>query len=424
MIVYKFGGASVKDAAAFRNIFQILSALSSAEKPLVVVSAMGKTTNALEEVFQLAHQGLSYTETLQNSQRYHLNILQELFPQQDAPVYEAVGKQFQELQDILTNVSPDDFDRHYDQVVSMGELLSSLILHHFLQAQGLANLWLDSRQYIRTDSTWREGKVDWEWTETQIHAHLPAILEQQPVITQGFIAGTEQGATTTLGREGSDFSAAIFAYCLQAQSLTIWKDVPGLLNADPKLFEETIRYEEIAYQEAIEMAYYGASIIHPKTVQPLAKRCIPLYVKSFLHPQEPGTVIWNCQHSRIAPSFILKQNQCLLSFHTKDFGFISEENLSVIFQALSQYRLKINMMQNSAISFSVCTDYDAQRVPRLIEALTPEFVVLYNSPLHLYTIKNYDQESLEKIATGKEVLLEQRSRQTYQLVCRPAHAAR
>ncbi|MGV3539670.1 MAG: aspartate kinase [Rufibacter sp.] len=421
MIVYKFGGASVKDAAAFRNIAKILTHLPPEEQLLLVVSAMGKTTNALEEVYQRAYDQQDYSEALQICRDYHQDILQELFPLQNAPVYAQVAQQFQQLEQILTNVSPPDFDRQYDQVVSWGELLSSLILHHFLQDHHFPNHWVDSREFIRTDTNWREGRVDWEETEALISAALPSMLEVRPIVTQGFLGGTEHGATATLGREGSDFSAAIFAYCLQAQSLTIWKDVPGLLNADPKLFEETVRYEEIAYQEAIEMAYYGASVIHPKTIQPLAKRCIPLYVKSFLHPQEPGTVIWNCQHSRIAPSFILKQNQCLISFHTKDFGFISEENLSAIFQALSQYRLKINMMQNSAISFSVCTDFDDKKVPPLIAALEADFVILYNQPLQLYTIKNYDQGSLEKIAKGKEILLEQRSRQTYQLVCRPAH---
>ncbi|ALI98160.1 aspartate kinase [Rufibacter tibetensis] len=420
MIVYKFGGASVKDAVAFRNIFHILSLLQDQEKPVVVVSAMGKTTNALEHTFKLAHQGLSYSEPLLEIQQYHQSNVQNLFPSGNHPVYKALQEQFSSLENTLQQVRPqEDFDQQYDQVISVGELLSSVILHHFLSSQGYQNHWLDCREYVRTDATWREGRVDWERTENQISQHLPSILENSPVITQGFIGGTTDGSTTTLGREGSDFSAAIFAYCLQAASLTIWKDVPGLLNADPKLFKDTIRYEEIAYQEAIEMAYYGASVIHPKTVQPLAKRCIPLHVKSFLHPDKPGTVIWNCQHDRIAPSFILKQNQCLLSFHTKDFGFISEQHLSSIFQALSQHRLKINLMQNSAISFSTCVDADKTRVEAVRAQLADEFVILYNEPLHLFTIKNYDQPSLEKLTHGKEILLEQRSRQTYQFICRP-----
>ncbi|MBC3541276.1 aspartate kinase [Rufibacter sediminis] len=419
MRVYKFGGASVKNAEAFRNVLRILTLLPASEKPVVVVSAMGKTTNALEQMFGQAYRKEDYTQTLQEMQRYHEAVVQELFPAQDHPVYAALQQQFTYLQDTLTAVEPTQFDRQYDQIISVGELLSSLILHHFLCSQGFDNHWLDCREYLRTDDTWREGRLDWDVTQQQIQRDLPAILEKKPIITQGFIGRTADGATTTLGREGSDFSAAIFAYCLEAESLTIWKDVPGLLNADPKLFQDTVRYEEIAYQEAIEMAYYGASVIHPKTVQPLAQKCIPLYVKSFLHPEQPGTVIRNCQHDRIAPSFILKQNQCLLSFHTKDFGFISEQHLSSIFQALSKHRLKINLMQNSAISFSTCVDADAPKVEALKEELTQEFVILYNQPLHLFTIKNYDQASLDRLTTGKEILLEQRSRQTFQFICRP-----
>ncbi|WP_460894372.1 aspartate kinase [Rufibacter soli] len=420
MIVYKFGGASVKDAAAFRNLFQILKGLPINANPLVVVSAMGKTTNALETCFTQAFKGESYAAALQQTRLYHWQILQELFPEPAHPVYEAVGQQFTQLEESLRQTIPQDFDRQYDQIISVGELLSSLILHHFLCQRGYKNQWLDARDFLRTDATWREARLDWDWTEKEISSKLPALLQEAPAITQGFIGRAADGQTTTLGREGSDFSAAIFAYCLQAPALTIWKDVPGLLNADPKLFEETTRYEEIAYQEAIEMAYYGASVIHPKTVQPLAKRCIPLYIKSFLHPQEPGTVIHSCQHDRIAPAYILKQNQCLLSFHTKDLGFITEQQLGTIFQALGQHRVKINMMQNSAISFSVCVDHDQARIDALKADLAEEFNVLYNQPLFLYTIKNYDEASLQKLTAGKEILLEQRSRQTFQFVCRPA----
>ncbi|RNI31194.1 aspartate kinase [Rufibacter latericius] len=419
MIVYKFGGASVKNAAAFKNVLSILSMLPSPEKTLVVVSAMGKTTNALEQVYILAFQGQDYTQTLQEMRQYHLEIVQELFQDSKHPVYAALQDHFIFLENTLETVQPTEFDRQYDQIISVGELLSSLILHHYLCSQGFQNQWLDCREYLRTDDTWRESRLDWDYTEQKIQQHLPAILEKEPIITQGFIGSSPTGATTTLGREGSDFSAAIFAYCLQADSLTIWKDVPGLLNADPKLFKDTLRYEEIAYQEAIEMAYYGASVIHPKTVQPLAKRCIPLYVKSFLHPDQPGTVIRNCQHDRIAPSYILKQNQCLLSFHTKDFGFISEQHLSSIFQALSKHRLKINLMQNSAISFSTCVDADEPKVEALKAELAQEFVILYNQPLYLFTIKNYDQPSLDSLTAGKEILLEQRSRHTLQFICRP-----
>ncbi len=410
----------MKDAGAFRNIARLLSALPQTGQLVVVVSAMGKTTNALEEMYQQAFRQQDFSEGWQRCRQYHLGIVQALFPDKGASVYGIIENQFQALQQLLERVEPQEFDFQYDQIISVGELLSSQILHHFLHQQGLATHWLDCRTCLRTNATWREAQVNWTQTETLIQETLPSLLKNNIVVTQGFIGGTGQGHTTTLGREGSDFSAAIFAYCLSAESMTIWKDVPGLLNADPKLFPTTICYEEIAYQEAIEMAYYGASVIHPKTVAPLAKKGIPLYVKSFLNPQEAGTVIKNCRHDRIAPAFIVKQNQCLLSFHSKDYGFVTEQNLSTIFQALSEHRLKINVMQNSAISFSVCTDYDAARVQALVENLQPEFQILYNQPLHLYTVKNYDQASLDAISEGKEILLEQRSRQTYQLVCRPA----
>ncbi|GAA4314855.1 aspartate kinase [Nibribacter koreensis] len=419
MKVFKFGGASVKDASAVRNIFKILSDLPEKEQLVVVVSAMGKTTNALEDIYRKAHQRQEFAPALESSKAYHLDIVRELFPDPGCPVYAEVAAQFQELEQTLSSLQPDHWDQQYDQVISRGELLSSIILHHYLQSQGLSTYWLDCRTCLRTDSTWREGRLDWTYTENQIQSTLPAILQKQIVITQGFIGGTADGLTTTLGREGSDYSAAIFAYCLNAASLTIWKDVPGLLNADPKLFKEATRYDEVAYQEAIEMAYYGASVIHPKTIQPLANKCIPLYVKSFLHPELPGTVIHDCQHGKIAPSFILKQNQCLLSFKAKDLGFISEEHLSAIFQAVHAVRLKINMMQNSALSFSVCCDYDEARVQQLKLSLSDQFIIKYNQPLHLFTIQNYDKGSIQRLTNGREILMEQRTRHTFQFVSRP-----
>lgn len=410
----------MKDAAAFQNIHRILALASQGEQLLLVVSAMGKTTNALEVIFHQAHQQQDFSLAFQSCKDYHFQILQELFPDPAQVIFTLIEEKFRELEDTLQHLLPDRYDQQYDQIISYGEILSSLILHHYLRSQGFANTWIDSRKYLRTDTTWREGKLDWTWTERLIQHDLPGLLQEQPLVTQGFLGGSAEGATTTLGREGSDFSAAIFAYCLRAQSLTIWKDVPGVLNADPKLFPDTVLYDQIAYQEAIEMSYYGASVIHPKTIQPLANRGIPLYVKSFLHPLEPGTVIHNCLHERIAPAFILKQQQCLLSFHTKDFGFITENNLSTIFQALSEWRIKINLMQNSAISFSICTDFHELRIQQLVQSLSDEFVILYNQPLHLFTIKNYDQESILKLTEGREILLEQRTRNTFQFVCRPA----
>ncbi|RZK16027.1 MAG: aspartate kinase [Hymenobacter sp.] len=306
-----------------------------------------------------------------------------------------------------------DYDQQYDQVISFGELLASRIVAQVLGAQ-----LLDARRLIRTDQTWREGKVAWATTEQHIQAALLPLLAQGPVLTQGFIGGTADGRTTTLGREGSDYSAAIFAYCLRADSVTIWKDVAGLLNADPKIFPDTVRYPEISYQETIEMAYYGASVIHPKTLKPLADRKIPLRVKSFLDPTAEGTLIHDCQHPPLAPAFIRKTGQYLLSLESKDFAFISEENLEVIFGALAQARLKINVMQNSALSFSVCLDGEPARLAQAVAALRTQFRVQYNEGLTLFTIKNYTPSSVAQLLQGRAVLLEQRTRSTFQVVVR------
>jgi aspartate kinase len=271
---------------------------------------------------------------------------------------------------------------------------------------------------LRTDHTWREGRLDWPTTERNLRAALPPLLQQGPVVTQGFLGGTAGGQTTTLGREGSDYTAAILAYCLDAASVVIWKDVAGLLNADPKVFKDTVRYPEVSYQETIEMAYYGASVIHPKTIKPLAVRQIPLLVKSFLDPKAEGTKIHNCRHGLLAPAYIRKTGQCLLSFESKDLTFISEENLEVIFGALAQVRLKINLMQNSAISFSVCTDFSAYRLDKLLVLLREQFAIHYNTGLDLYTIKNYNAASIRRLTEDRQLLLEQRTRQTFQFVCR------
>ncbi|PKV66433.1 aspartate kinase [Pontibacter ramchanderi] len=421
MKVFKFGGASVKDASALQNLSQIVSAQGGNKELLLVVSAMGKTTNALEQVYDLATAGQDFSEALQQSRQYHLAIVHELFPNREHPVYERLEHLFAQLQQVLQTSKSQlitNHDRGYDQVVSFGELLSSVIVHYFLQEQGIANAWVDSRKYIQTDTTWREARVDWAWTERVIKRDLPALLENQLIVTQGFLGGTNNGLTTTLGREGSDFSAAIFAYCLDAKGLYIWKDVAGLLNADPKRFAHTVRYRELDYQETVEMAYYGASVIHPKTIKPLANKSIPLYVKSFLDPTAEGTKICDCRFEKLSPAYIVKDNQCLVSFSAKDFTFISEKNLGTIFNALSELRLKINLMQNSAISFSICTDYNEERLQKLLDTLKDQFTIHYNTALQLFTIKNYDNESIQEITKGKELLLEQRTRTTFQVVCR------
>lgn len=421
MKVYKFGGASVRDAEAIRNLARIVGKNTPQEQLLIVVSAMGKTTNALEEIFHLAHAGQDYAAPLTALREYHAGVAAALLSEAGGQIPPSTANQshlanlLAQLCEQLTTLTPGDYDRQYDQIVSYGELLATSIV-----AQALGAHWLDCRPLIRTDHTWREGRLDWPTTEYNIRDEVPPLLLTGPVVTQGFLGGTASGATTTLGREGSDYTAAIFAYCLHAESVTIWKDVAGLLNADPKIFADTVRYPEISYQETIEMAYYGASVIHPKTIKPLAVQRIPLYVKSFLDPTAEGTRIGDCRHAALAPAFIRKADQCLISFESKDLTFISEENLEVIFGALAQVRLKINLMQNSAISFSVCTDFSAYRLEKLLNHLRDHFTIHYNTGLELYTIKNYDAASIQRLTMGRELLLEQRTRLTFQFVCRDA----
>ncbi|WP_210516189.1 aspartate kinase [Hymenobacter terricola] len=413
--VYKFGGASVKDAAAILNLRRIVREYGSNASLLIVVSAMGKTTNALEEIFQLAYAGQDYARPLAGLEMFHREVAAELLDPSEVEM--ALNEYLGDLRQSLAELIPGNFDQQYDQIVSYGELLSSRIV-----AAAIDGNWQDCRELIQTDTTWREGKVDWVGTEAAIwnmlrHKGGPP-MHQVPVVTQGFIGRAPDGLTTTLGREGSDYTAAIFAYCLRAESVTIWKDVAGLLNADPKIFPDTVRYPEISYRETIEMAYYGASVIHPKTLKPLAERNIPLRVKSFLDPEAEGTLIHDCRHAALAPAIIRKTDQCLLSFASKDFAFISEENLEVIFGALAQAKLKINVMQNSAISFSVCTDFSERRISQLLDLLREQFTLHYNTGLTLFTIKNYDAASVARLTAGRELLLEQRTRGTFQFVCK------
>ena len=424
LLVYKFGGASVKDAAAIRNLRHVVETTAQGRPLLIVVSAMGKSTNALEEIFELAYTGGDYTAPLSRLEAYHQEAAQllatHLKPNIQADIQEMLGEVFEELHEQLASMSDQrSHDEQYDQVVSYGELLASQLVALVL-ADSRPSRWLDCRPLLRTDTSWREGRVNWTLTENNLRAAVPPLLREANavVVTQGFVGGTTKGRTTTLGREGSDYSAAIFAYCLKAESVTIWKDVAGLLNADPKLFTDTVRYPEISYQETIEMAYYGASVIHPKTLKPLADRKIPLRVKSFLDPAAEGTLIHDCQHPPLAPAFIRKTGQYLVSLESKDFAFISEENLEVIFGALAQARLKINVMQNSALSFSVCLDGEPARLAQAVAALRTQFRVQYNEGLTLFTIKNYTPGSVAQLLEGRSVLLEQRTRSTFQVVVR------
>lgn len=416
MKVFKFGGASVKTGAAVRNVAQILKTHDPSQV-LVVISAMGKTTNALEELVDSYFHGKNGTRQLcEDIKTFHFEILTDLFPTPNW-VFQEVHKVFEELYKKLFTRPSSNYDFEYDQIVSLGEIVSTLIVSGYLKNNGFSCEWVDARQLIRTDRNFREGKVDWEVTSELIKQELSKeIYIGKTIVTQGFIGHTAENQTTTLGREGSDYSAAILAWNLNAESVTIWKDVPGMLNADPKWFDDTVRLPKISYKEAIELSYYGATVIHPKTLKPLQNKHIPLYVKSFVDPADSGTVIQeDSSNDHLIPSFIFKIDQLLISIIPKDFSFVVEENLRDIFDLFSKGNVKINLMQNSALDFSVAVD-DTMKARNLIEKLRDHYKVLFNEKQELVTIRHYDQKTIERVLTGKKVLLEQRTRQTLRMV--------
>lgn len=408
MHVFKFGGASVKDAAGVRTLTDIVK--KQGKHVLIVVSAMGKTTNALETLVRAYVNGQAdvMQQTLATIRAYHKHIMDEL--DVDCSLLHTT---FAQLERYLAQPPSDFYDENYDQIVSLGEILSTQIIAAYLEYKNISAHWLDARQLIRTDTCFREGRVD--WTETS-HRVNQAVHRRGVAITQGFIGQSADGRTTTLGRDGSDYSAAIFAHCLNAERVTIWKDVPGVLNADPKWFDETVLLEQITYQDAIELAYYGATVIHPKTIKPLQNKGISLFVRSFLMPNAPGTAIGNYEQHLATPSFIFKVNQVLISLHPADFSFIAEDNLSRIFGRFALAGVKINLMQNTAISFSVVVDNDPDRVAALLIHLKEDFRVSYNERLELITIRYYNQATIDRVLVNKQLLLEQKSRYTVQLV--------
>lgn len=417
MKVFKFGGASVKDADGVKNLASVVKRFGS-EKLIIVVSAMGKTTNALERLTQAFFYKKENPETVLNEIReYHLNIMNGLFNNADHPVYDDVHNTLVELEWAIEDEPTHSYDCEYDQIVSVGEIISTKIVAAYLKETGFSCVWKDVRDYIKTDNTYREGKVDWELTQNRISTELlPAFNANNIVVTQGFIGVTSENFTTTLGREGSDYTAAIFAFCTEAESLTIWKDVPGVLNADPKWFDDTRLIPQMTYQDAIELTYYGATVIHPKTIKPLQNKNIPLLVRSFINPDQEGTRIHNVQTPLPVPCFIFKVNQVLISISPRDFSFIVEENLGSIFSLFSRHRVKVNTMQNSAISLSLCVDDDPLKLPELLKELQKQYRVLYNDQLELVTIRYYDQATLDRVTTGKNTILEVKSRYTAQLV--------
>lgn len=414
--VFKFGGASVRDAKSVQNMTKIIAAHQN-EKLLVVVSAMGKMTNAFEALLEKAIEEEPAEESILEIQEFHSNIIQEL----DLTSHQALREDMEEIYEQLVHglngySSAFGYDFVYDQTVSLAEVISTKIISAYLNKQGINTLWVDARKVVKTNNTHRQAMVDWGATQAMIKSQVLPQMEEQVVLTQGFIGSNAKYNTTTLGREGSDFSAAIFATSLNAESVTIWKDVPGVLNADPKKFENTKLYERLPYKEAAEMTYYGATVIHPKTIKPLAQKGIPLYVRSFQNMEERGTVIEECIVPNLNPAIIHKDNQTVISFKISDFSFINEGHIHTIFDHIKRLDLTINLMQNSAISFTICMDDNPKKREQLRTALMEEFRIYYNEGLEMITVKNYNQDTINELMEGKEVIIEQRSRNNFQMV--------
>ncbi len=419
MKVFKFGGASVKDAAAVRNVADIIS-LFKGDKIGVVVSAMGKTTNALELIVDaLYHREKSTFDSLVEERKsFHIDIISSLFKDVNHPIYAEITTEFELLSKMYDARIPDNYNFEYDQIVSLGEVISTKIVNAFLNECNISSRYADARLLIRTNNKYREGEVDWNKTEELFKLNfIPVFSECDVQVIQGFIGHTSEGLTSTLGREGSDYTAGIMAFCCDAESVTIWKDVPGMLNADPKWFDNTIKLNRISFHEAIELSYYGASVIHPKTLKPLQNKNIPLYVKSFIEPHASGTVIQSStSEDHLVPSFIFKMNQVLFSFTPKDFSFIVEQNLSDIFSRLAKADAKINLMQNSALNFSILVDEEKVSIEEIQRLFEDTYNVRFNQGLELVTVRHYDQETLDRVTTDKEIILQQKTRETARLI--------
>ncbi len=417
MKVFKFGGASVKDADAIKNVAKILSSYKE-EKLMIVLSAMGKTTNALEAVVEayVNKKGDAF-EALGKVKDVHYQMLSLLFDEGDA-VFDAVNDTFVEIEWVIEDDAAESYDYIYDQIVSIGEMLSTKILAAYLNKVGLLTNWLDARDVIATDNTYREAQVQWKETIARMNETVPSMLEKGFVITQGFIGGTSENFTTTLGREGSDYTAAICSYCLDAESMSVWKDVPGILTADPRVFKNVTKLDRLSYREAIEMTYYGAKVIHPKTIKPLQNKSIPLHVKSFIDPTGEGTMISGIMEQRYPPMVVLLKNQALIHVSRRDFSFVEEESLSELFRLFKKHRIKVNMMQNSAISFSVCINHVPRRLAAFLDEIKDDYQVICDEDLQLTTVRHYTPEIIRELKQGRMVLLEERIHKTIQMVMR------
>ncbi len=414
MKIFKFGGVSIKNAVGVKNVAQVLQK-TGYDDILIVISAMGKMTNAFEKLtdaYFYKKEELSFL--IDHVRAHHYNIASDLFKSKKHQIFSEIEEIFTEMTKFMVSNRSKDYNYVYDQIVAIAELISTKIVSVYLNDIGIINSWIDVRECIKTNSDYRDAKVNWNLTEQYIKT---TILPKKLYITQGFIAGDKEGNITTLGREGSDYSAGIFAYCLDAESLTIWKDVDGVLNADPRYFKETELLQQISYTEAIELAFYGASVIHPKTLQPLQKKEIPLFVKSFVKPENKGTTVGRGIHILPEiPCFIVKKNQILLSISSIDFSFIVERNISEIFELLHEHKMKVNLIQNSAISFSVCMDDAYGNFENLLSELKNKFNIDFDKAVSLYTIRHFNENAITKIEDTNKVLLKQMSKETVQIV--------
>lgn len=420
--IYKFGGASVKNHEGIRNVANIIKKYGLQKSLIIVVSATGKTTNQLEEVIKEKFKNIkSALELLKAIHEKHIHIAQELGFEEEHVVYQEIQEHFVEAEWIIEETREMSFDYVYDQIIAVGELISSRILSSWLEKVGIDIEWIDAREIIQTNDTYRDARIEWENTNSKIINTLSPVLRNgKMIVTQGFIGSTTENNTTTLGREGSDYTAAILSSAVQAESMTIWKDVPGILTADPAKFLNVSKLDRLTYTEAIEMTYYGAKVIHPKTIQPLKLKSIPLYVKSFIHPEGEGSVITGDIDLEYPPIVVLEPNQALVHFSSNDLSFIAEHHLAHLFKLFEKHRIKINMMRNTAISFSVCVSYDPDRLNRMIDEIKNEFRVIIDLNLELITVRHYIDSMLPKLVEEKIIILEERIRKTIQMVVKNA----
>jgi len=418
MRVFKFGGASVKSAEAVKNMGAILRKYGD-EELVVVVSAMGKTTNAVEAMVEayMEQEAEKLEGLLEELKAGHRLVLDGLFGAPNHQVFAAVDQLFQDLQSDLEQDPSLNYDFDYDRLIGYGELLSTTIIAHYLNQEGIATRWMDIRKSLKTDNTWREARVDWELSGKLVAEHF-TFKGERVLLTQGFLGSTINGQATSLGREGSDYTAAVLAHILRPESVTIWKDVPGVLNADPKYFDDTVLLDKLSYLDATELAYFGTSVIHPKTIKPLQNKHISLHVKSFLDPEAPGTLVGNQRYDKLIPSFIFRMDQVLIRTSPHDFSFINENNLEKIFGIMGKHGLKINLMQNSALSFKMIVNNDKRRLRAVIDHLEAHFKVDYQTGLELVTIRYFDQSTIDRVMINKELILEQRGVHNIELLVR------